>query len=250
MSSAAPQPATDSALLSRVQQRNQRELLSKLLHDLRNPIHSIRITMELFGRLARREGDLDKLMERAALYVEPGQAAVDQLLVSCERLGRWLAPPKPPAMARLSMESWLEEMRLLLHACRRRLQVELRMEAQPSPEAFVDRARLSHAILCYVLDHTPSQLTFRVSLDPGGRVRLEMSSAEGVERRAGHGSAAAAGASRAMPEAAMLGAAELDQLIGAAGGVAAAQAQEDGREDRAQQGVRTLAWTFEQARSS
>lgn len=47
VSSPARALPADIMLFKRIQQENQRQILGKLLHDLRNPVHSIRISMEL-----------------------------------------------------------------------------------------------------------------------------------------------------------------------------------------------------------
>ena len=88
------------------------------MHDLRNPVHSIRISMELFGRLARRNGDVDKLMERAGLYIDPAEAAVASLVANSERLARYLAAPAPAEVTGLPVEEVLTEVSTLLKVYR------------------------------------------------------------------------------------------------------------------------------------
>ena len=119
----APATPPDAPVLSRVQQENQRQIVGKLLHDLRNPVHSIRISMELFGRLARRNGDVDKLMDRAGVYIERAEAAVASLVANSERLARYLAAPAMPETPTLQVEELLAEVTALLRAAKRRLQV-------------------------------------------------------------------------------------------------------------------------------
>ena len=63
--------APDAAAYRRVQQANQAQIVSKLLHDLRNPVHSLRIAIELFNRLAQPQADAKTLLPRAARYA-PG----------------------------------------------------------------------------------------------------------------------------------------------------------------------------------
>src|SRR5688572_23688999 len=120
--SSAPAPPPDAAVLGRVQQENQRQIVGKLLHDLRNPVHSIRISMELFGRLARRNGDVDKLMERAGQYIDPAEAAVASLVANSERLARYLASPAPAEIAAVPVDELLTEVTALLKAGKRRMQ--------------------------------------------------------------------------------------------------------------------------------
>jgi len=175
--SAATEPVV--TLARRLQQHNQQEILSKLLHDLRNPIHAVRITIELFSRIARREGDLDALMERAALYVSPGEAAVEQLVRNCERLGRWLSTPSAVTLAAMPLQDWLEELRLLLRACRPRMQIDWVLEAEPDVQVLADRARLGHAMFRYCLDSAASRILFRVRPGSERSVHVEVS-LEGV----------------------------------------------------------------------
>ena len=79
--------------------------------------------MELFGRLARRNGDVDKLMERAGQYIDPAEAAVASLVANSERLARYLAAPAPAEVAGLPVEEVLTEVSALLKASKRRIQV-------------------------------------------------------------------------------------------------------------------------------
>lgn len=139
--------APDAVLLNRVQQENQRQLVGKLLHDLRNPVHSIRISMELFGRLARRTGDVDKLLERAALYIDPAEAAVASLVANSERLSRYLAAAAASETQTLSVEELLTEVTALLRAAKRRLQVTSALPDPPTLAIRADRMRLCHVLL-------------------------------------------------------------------------------------------------------
>jgi hypothetical protein len=166
---------SDEALLRRVQQQNQRQILGKLLHDLRNPIHSIRITLELFGRLARRNGDPDKLVERAAAYIEPAEAALNNLLLTNERLSLYLSGPAAPVMASLPIHEWLAEISLLLRASARQLRVEV-SPAQPSQVWLVrlDRPRASHALLQYCLSRDSSQVSFAARADEGEFIHIDV----------------------------------------------------------------------------
>jgi hypothetical protein len=162
----------DEALLRRAQQANQTQILSKLLHDLRNPVHSIRITMELFGRLARRTGNLDEMIERAALYIGPAEAALDSLLSNTERLGHWLAGPVAPAIVPLAVRDWCEEIAVLLRASRRRLQVTV-SGADTGMRMLADRPRLGHGVLQYCLANASSQAALSARED-NDRVVLDL----------------------------------------------------------------------------
>jgi K+-sensing histidine kinase KdpD len=148
--------------LSRVQQENQRQLVGKLLHDLRNPVHSIRISMELFGRLARRNGDVDKLMERAAQYIDPAEGAIASLVANSDRLSRYLAAPTSPETQTLPVDELLSEVTMLLRAAKRRLQVTSASPEPPSPAVRADRMRLCHVLLHSCLNNPASAVTIAV----------------------------------------------------------------------------------------
>lgn len=187
----------DAALLRRVQQQNQRQILGKLLHDLRNPIHCIRITMELFGRLARHrtdqdQGNQDKLLERAAAYIEPAEAALHNLLVTNERLGLYLAGPAAPVMAPLAIPEWLAEISLLLRASTRRLRVELApIESTQGWLVQADRARASHALLRYCLSRDSSQVSLAARADGSDFIHIDVGfgAAEASSAQPGNGEA-------------------------------------------------------------
>jgi light-regulated signal transduction histidine kinase (bacteriophytochrome) len=147
--------------LSRVQQENQRHLVGKLLHDLRNPVHSIRISMELFGRLVRRSGDFDKMMARAAQYIDPAEAAVASLVANSDRLSRYLAAPASPETQTLPVDETLSEVTALLRAAQRRLQVTTTLPESP-PAVRADRMRLCHVLLHSCLNNPAPAVTITV----------------------------------------------------------------------------------------
>ncbi len=155
-------PPPDAAVLNRVQQENQRQIVGKLLHDLRNPVHSVRISMELFGRLARRDGDFDKLMERAALYIEPAEAAVASLVLNCERLARYLAAAAAPEVQTVQVEELVAEVTALLRAAKRRLQVSFAAPDPPGLAIRADRMRLCHVLLHSCLNNAAAAVTISV----------------------------------------------------------------------------------------
>jgi hypothetical protein len=169
----APALLTDEALLRRIQQENQREIIGKLMHDLRNPLHSIRIMMELFGRLARRKGNVDELLERAATYIEPAEKALAGLLANTERLGQYLANPVAPVMTPVGVSEWCQEIALLLRGSRRRLQVTV-AETDPSLRMSADRVRLGHCVLLCCLVNESSQVDLSVRRQSDGRVCVEL----------------------------------------------------------------------------
>lgn len=137
----------DLALLARVQQFNQAQVVSKLLHDLRNPVHSMRIAMELFGRLVEPQAEVAALLQRAARYVPPAQAAVATLTRQTERLAYWLQPPGEPAARALPVNEWLREIALLLRESQRAVRSSVRTELTDEVKLEADPARFGHALL-------------------------------------------------------------------------------------------------------
>ena len=174
MSFSAPVPPPDAAVLNRVQQENQRRIVGKLLHDLRNPVHSVRITMELFGRLARRNGDVDKLMERAAVYIEPAEAAVVSLVATTERLAKYLAAAAKPESGSIPLEELLAEVTMLLRAAKRSLQVTCTLPEEPWLRIRADRIRICHVLLHSCLNHAASAVAITVRLGAGESVSFEL----------------------------------------------------------------------------
>lgn len=156
-----------------MQQENQRQIVGKLLHDLRNPVHSVRISMELFGRLARRSGDVDKLMERAAVYIEPAEAAVASLVANSERLARYLAAPATPETSAVSVEEVLTEVAALLRAAKRRLQVTCTLPDEPGLRIRADRIRVCHALLHTCLNNPASAVAIAVRSGTNAMVVLD-----------------------------------------------------------------------------
>lgn len=166
-------PPPDEAILNRVQQDNQRQIVGKLLHELRNPVHSIRISMELFGRLARRNGDVDKLMERAAVYIEPAEAAIVSLVANSERLARYLAPAGAPESAAEPVEEILTEVTALLRGSKRRLQVTCTLPDDAALRMHADRNRVCHVLLHACLNNPASAVAVSARPDGDGLVVLD-----------------------------------------------------------------------------
>jgi hypothetical protein len=145
-----------------VQQENQRQIVGKLLHDLRNPVHSIRISMELFGRLARRQGDFEKLMTRAGVYIDPAEAAVASLVVNSERLARYLAAPTAADPTSVPVDELLTEVAVLLKAGKRRMQVTSTLANDPALAMRADRIRVCHVLLHACFNNPASTVALSV----------------------------------------------------------------------------------------
>jgi hypothetical protein len=118
--------------------------------------------MELFGRLARRNGDVDKLMERAAQYIDPAEAAVASLVANSDRLSRYLAAAAAPETQTLPVDGLLSEVASLLRASKRRLQVTQTLPEPPMPAVRADRMRLCHVLLHSCLNNAASAVTIAV----------------------------------------------------------------------------------------
>jgi hypothetical protein len=157
-----------------VQQENQRQIVGKLLHDLRNPVHSIRISMELFGRLARRNGDFDKLMARAGAYIDPAEAAVASLVANSERLARYLASPAPAEIAAVPVDELLTEVTALLKAGKRRMQATSTLANDSALSMHADRVRVCHLLLHSCFNNPASAVALSVRTSAAGLVVLDV----------------------------------------------------------------------------
>lgn len=199
--------AASHSLIERVQRELQREILGKLLHDLRNPIHSIQISMELFGRVARNPSD-PNLCQRAAAYVDPAEAAVTSLRIANARLTRYLTVPGEPKLAPLQLGELMSEVTLLLRASRRQLRVSYQPdESGASAVIEADATRLAHLLIHHCLGNAASSV--RLSADDGssGGVAISGRFEDGASMSA-----------EAAPRPTALTASELEQLVEAAGG--------------------------------
>ena len=173
-STSAPGSPPDAAVLTRVQQENQRQIVGKLLHDLRNPVHSIRISMELFGRLARRNGDLEKLMARAAVYIDPAEVAIASLVANSERLAKYVVPPGTAEVVTVPVDELLTEITALLKAGKRRMQATSALADDPALSLRADRIRVCHVLLHSCFNNPAAAVTLSVRTSAEGLVVLEV----------------------------------------------------------------------------
>lgn len=163
-----------------MQQDNQRQIVGKLLHDLRNPVHSIRISMELFGRLARRDGDFDKLMARAAAYIDPAEAAVASLVANSERLAKYVAGPAVPEPAAVLVDEVLTEVATLLRASKRRVQATATLTNDGGLSMHADRVRVCHVLLHSCFSNPAPAVALSVRGATAGLVVLDVAFQAGV----------------------------------------------------------------------
>jgi hypothetical protein len=187
-----------------VQQENQRQIVGKLLHDLRNPVHSIRISMELFGRLARRDGDFDKLMSRAAAYIDPAEAAVAGLVANSERLAKYVASPAVAELVPVPVDELLTEVATLLKAGKRRMQATCTLANDPALSLRADRIRVCHALLHSCFNNPAAAVALSVRAGTAGLVVLDVAFQAGARDDAARTNA--------------LSAAELQTIVETAGG--------------------------------
>jgi hypothetical protein len=166
---------TDAELLRRVQRQNQEQIIGKLLHDLRNPVHSMRVTVELFGRLTQQDADTAALLTRATRYVGPAESAVAALMRHTEQLSTYLNPPASPAVQPIAIDEWLDEIATLL------------TESTPGVEASVeatlegvhiaaDRPRLSHALLRWCLSKADAPVVLSSAQAEPERIQIRAAS--------------------------------------------------------------------------
>jgi hypothetical protein len=149
MKRAGTDDAADAAAYRRVQQANQAQIVAKLLHDLRNPVHSLRIAIELFNRLAQPEADAKTLLPRAARYAPGAESAIGALAEQTERLAVYLGPPRRPALQPVAVNACLDETAFLLREAVQPLEMEVRSSLSADVAVLADRARLSHALLAW-----------------------------------------------------------------------------------------------------
>jgi hypothetical protein len=187
-----------------VQQENQRQIVGKLLHDLRNPVHSIRISMELFGRLARRDGDFDKLMTRAGAYIDPAEAAVASLVANSERLAKYVMGPAAPESSAVLVDELLTEVTALLKASKRRLLSTAALTNDPALSMHADRTRVCHVLLHSCFSNPAPAVALSVRAAADGLVVLDVAFQSGAADEA--------------PRPNPLGVEELQTIVETAGG--------------------------------
>jgi hypothetical protein len=150
MSTAAPDEIADAAPYARVQTANQQQIIGKLLHDLRNPVHSLRITVELFNRLAQPQADAAALLPRAARYAPGAQTAIEALSLQTERLAAYLQPPRRPALQPLALNGCFMEIAALLRDAVEPVEIDVRSGLADDVLVLADRPRLGHALLAWM----------------------------------------------------------------------------------------------------
>lgn len=156
----------DEQLFRRVQQQNQRQIFDKLLHDLRNPVHALRITVELFNRVAGRKGDIETLLDRAGRYVAPAGAAMEALVAVTDRIAAYVSGPATPSIRTLRAEEILTEIAVLLRGAARGLTVDL-APFTDAIELAADRPRLGHALIRHCLSNAGTRVSLSTRADAG-----------------------------------------------------------------------------------
>jgi hypothetical protein len=167
-------------------------------------VHSIRISMELFGRLARRNGDFDKLMARAAAYIDPAEVAVASLVANSERLAKYVAGPAAAELVPVAVDELLTEVAGLLKAGKRRMQATSTLTNDPALSLRADRIRVCHVLLHSCFNNPTPAVALSVRAGTEGLVVLDVAFQAG----------AADDAARANP----LRAEELQTIVETAGG--------------------------------
>jgi hypothetical protein len=160
--------------------------------------------MELFGRLARRDGDFDKLMSRAAAYIDPAEAAVASLVANSERLAKYVASPTAADLAPVAVDELLTEVGALLKAGKRRMQATCTLANDPALSLRGDRIRVCHALLHSCFNNPAPAVALSVRASAEGLVVLDVAFQAGTTHEA----------ARAIP----LSAQELQTIVETAGG--------------------------------
>jgi signal transduction histidine kinase len=150
MTTAVQQEVADAAAYARVQAANQQQIIGKLLHDLRNPVHSLRIAVELFNRLAQPQADAAALLPRVGRYAPGAQTAIEALSQQTERLGVYLHPPRRPALQLLVVNDCLKEIVTLLRDAAEPVEIDVRSRLADDVGVLADRPRLGHALLAWM----------------------------------------------------------------------------------------------------
>jgi signal transduction histidine kinase len=158
MNTPAPEQV-DAAAYSRVQAANQAQIIGKLLHDLRNPLHSLRITVELFSRLASPQADASALLPRAGRYAPGAEAAIEALSRQTERLAVYLQRPRLPALQPMPLNACLHEVAALLRDAAQPHDLEIRSALGDDVSVLADRPRFSHSLLAWMRLGAPRTLT-------------------------------------------------------------------------------------------
>lgn len=141
----------DTELLQKIQQFNQPRIVGKLLHDLRNPVHSLRITVELFSRIAKAGAEAGKLLEKAGRYAAPAEGATIALATQVDRISKYLSPPRAPAIETLAIDAWTAEIAALLSESADRIEATIESSLPNDAAALADAPRLSHGVLHWAL---------------------------------------------------------------------------------------------------
>jgi len=166
----------DAEILRRVQQRNQQQIIGKLLHDLRNPVHSMRITVELFARLTQKDADTAALLGRAARYVAPAESAIAVLIRQSERLSTYLSPPQPPALQPIAINDWVAEICMLLRESIPGVDASVASTLGDEVCLTADRPRLSHALLRWCLSKAEGALVLNARATESNRIQIQATS--------------------------------------------------------------------------
>jgi hypothetical protein len=166
----------DAELLRRAQRRNQEQIIGKLLHDLRNPVHSMRITLELFSRLTQKGADTAGLLERAARYVGPAESAVAALVRHAERLSTYLNCPLAPALQPIAINDWLAEIAMLLRESRQGVDASVASTLGDEVSLTADRPRLSHALLHWCLSKADGAVVLSARETESNRIQIHATS--------------------------------------------------------------------------
>ena len=160
--------------------------------------------MELFGRLARRNGDFDKLMARAAAYIDPAEASVASLVANSERLAKYVTGPAAAELVPVPVDELLTEVTALLKAGKRRMRATCTLTNDPSLSLRADRIRVCHVLLHSCFSNPAPAVALSVRAAAEGLVVLDVAFQSGAADEA--------------PRPNPLGVEELQTIVETAGG--------------------------------
>src|SRR4030095_1582251 len=160
--------------------------------------------LECLGARARRNGDFDKLMARAAAYIDPAEAAVAGLVANSERLAKYVTGAGAAQLLAVAVDELPTEVTALLKAGKRRMQATCTLTNDPALSLRADRIRVCHVLLHSCFNNPAAAVALSVRAGTEGLVVVDVAFQAG----------AADNAARANP----LRAEELQTIVETAGG--------------------------------
>jgi signal transduction histidine kinase len=165
LESMAERIGTQAAALERVE-RQQRELLAKVSHDLRTPLASMQGYLEL---LLLRHGSLDRAEERNYLEIAVRQGEkLTRLVGDLFSLSELESGTRQPQREAFALAELTQDVVQRFAADARQRRVQLHCEADASPQVLADIGlveRVFESLVDNALRHTPAGGTVCIAID-------------------------------------------------------------------------------------